>query len=111
MGASGQYKRIQHMRSIVPRYRVSAVLGVTAEDLYRPARTDCQTVLTPPAGMILIRDCPTAMILFIEIQQLSGTDLDTTAAADTELVVYFKFCIIDHSLKKPAVRLQRCRYI
>ncbi len=99
MGASVQYKRIQHIRSIFAGYRVAAVFGVTAEDLYCPARADGQTVLTPPAGMILIRCSPTAMILFIEIQQLPGTDLDATAASDAELVIYFKFCNIDHSLK------------
>ena len=111
MGAPVQYKSIQHIRSIFTGYRVAAVFGVTAEDLYCPARTDCQAVLTTPAGMILIRCCPATMIFFVEIQQLTWTDFDTAAAADAELVIYFKFCNIDHSLKKPAVRFQRCRYI
>ena len=105
------YQRIQNIRSIVSHYRIAAVFWIPVEDAYRPTWTYSQAVLTTPAGMILIRYGTATMIFFVEIQQLTGTDFDTAAAADAELVIYFKFCNIDHSLKKPAVRFQRCRYI
>ena len=103
--------RIQNIRSIVSHYRIAAVFWIPVEDAYRPTWTYSQAVLTTPAGMILIRYGTATMIFFVEIQQLTGTDFDTAAAADAELVIYFKFCNIDHSLKKPAVHFQRCRYI
>jgi hypothetical protein len=97
--AAVHYQRIQNIRSIVSHYRIAAVFWIPVEDAYRSTWTYSQAVLTTPAGMILIRYGTATMILFVEIQQLTGTDFDTAAAADAELVIYFKFCNIDHSLK------------
>ena len=97
--APGHDQRIQNIGGIIPRDRFAAVFQIAVEDLDRASRTDRQTVLATPAGILLIRCVSAAMIFVIKIQQMSRTYLDAATASDAQMIIHFKFCNIDHSLK------------